>query len=698
MSKKIIVSLSTLLLAVSIAAAPVSSLFPKNRTSEAPPGLTVLPEEEIVNASGWKIAQYEYRAFLSDLNDFPVSFVYGGKTYRGFDEDFSLTDQTTLTEGAKESTTTVLRHRDEFTVTIESALYVAYGAYEWTLRFENTGDTDTAIFEKVNGCDLSFAGTNPHLKGLLGDQFCQYYPYDYNLLTTNLCFSTSTGRSNEEYMPYFNLETDSGGALLALGWPGNWEAEFNYSEKKTAVSMRQKNLRTYLKPGETFRSPLTAVVRYGIRNEDLAMNAWRRWYVDCNMPKDNGEQIKPQSVMGSSSYTDEMVTATDDLLTKAIRTFAENGIRFDYWWMDAGWYVKSDKSAVGSWMEVGTWEVDVNRFPSKLSAVSDYAHSVGTKTLLWFEPETIRVDLNGLIENFGFRRDWAIPDSSWGNAYLVDFANPDFRKWLTDRVNTVLKEGNIDRYREDFNVRPATAWASRDETDRVGLYENQYLCAHLAFWDDLIESNPGMVIDSCASGGNRNDLESMRRAIPMHVSDSAYGEAGAKQSMFYQLFKWLPYFGHPTTSFSDNIREPDVYAMRSNYCASFNMHYYYELKDEGYQKIYDCLNEYRKISQYLYADYYPITEYSRGENAWMGWEFFDEDKQAGYVQLFRQESCGQSDYLLKLKGVSDDALYVIRDFDGVNTFTGTGRELKSGVTVTLSEARSAYVAVIEKIS
>ena len=65
MSKKIIVSLLTLLLAVSIAAAPVSGLFPKTRTSEAPPGLAVLPEEEIVNASGWKIAQYEYRAFLS---------------------------------------------------------------------------------------------------------------------------------------------------------------------------------------------------------------------------------------------------------------------------------------------------------------------------------------------------------------------------------------------------------------------------------------------------------------------------------------------------------------------------------------------------------------------------------------------------------------------------------------------------------
>ena len=89
---------------------------------------------------------------------------------------------------------------------LESSLYLAYGAYDWIVWFENNDSEDTGIFEDVNACDISIAGTNPHLKGLLGDQFNQYYPYDYNLLKTTLRFSTHTGRSNEEFFPYFNLE------------------------------------------------------------------------------------------------------------------------------------------------------------------------------------------------------------------------------------------------------------------------------------------------------------------------------------------------------------------------------------------------------------------------------------------------------------------------------------------------------------
>lgn len=34
---------------------------------------------------------------------------------------------------------------------------------------------------------------------------------------------------------------------------------------------------------------------------------------------------------------------------------------------------------------------------------------------------------------------------------------------------------------------------------------------YLAYWDELRRTNPDLFIDSCASGGRRNDLETMRR-------------------------------------------------------------------------------------------------------------------------------------------------------------------------------------------
>ena len=57
-----------------------------------------------------------------------------------------------------------------------------------------------------------------------------------------------------------------------------------------------------------------------------------------------------------------------------------------------------------------------------------------------------------------------------------------------------------------------------------------------------------MLIDSLRSGGRRNDLETLRRAVPLLRSDyqSFQGDPGyaaGNQCHTYGLASWLPYFG-----------------------------------------------------------------------------------------------------------------------------------------------------------
>ena len=56
-----------------------------------------------------------------------------------------------------------------------------------------------------------------------------------------------------------------------------------------------------------------------------------------------------------------------------------------------------------------------------------------------------------------------------------------------------------------------------------------------------------MLIDSCASGGRRNDLETMRRAVPLWRSDYAFETIG-HQGMTYGISFWLPYHGTGTVA------------------------------------------------------------------------------------------------------------------------------------------------------
>ncbi len=59
-------------------------------------------------------------------------------------------------------------------------------------------------------------------------------------------------------------------------------------------------------------------------------------------------------------------------------------------------------------------------------------------------------------------------------------------------------------------------------------------------FDSLIARFPNMMIDACAAGGGRNDLETMRRAVPLHKSDSGYHDPEIKMSMNTALFLGSP--------------------------------------------------------------------------------------------------------------------------------------------------------------
>ena len=66
---------------------------------------------------------------------------------------------------------------------------------------------------------------------------------------------------------------------------------------------------------------------------------------------------------------------------------------------------------------------------------------------------------------------------------------------------------------------PLSFWRDNDAEDRQGITEIRHVEGYLAYWDELRRRHPEMLIDTCASGGRRNDLETLRRAVPLLRSD-----------------------------------------------------------------------------------------------------------------------------------------------------------------------------------
>ena len=631
----------------------------------------------------------QFRTLMKSMSKFPVSFRVGDTAYNGFGRDFTELGRTLKNTDTSETTTVRFLYKDSIEIKLICTLYPYHAAYEWTVYFTNIGNENSPAISEINGCNYTLTAANPHLSGILGDGGYDNQantPYDMNISGMELVINNETGRATYNRFPYFKLKWNGGGAFFAVGWPGQWRAGFSSTGDQLTVTDGQVKLNTYLKPGQTIRTPLSTFVFYEGDDSNRETNLWRNFFIACNMRKIDGGNFSPATAAASSSTYEEMFRATDANQIAAIKKYHANGVKLGYWWMDAGWYYKTGTQSLDqNWLPTGTWYVDESRFPSKFRDVSDYAHSVGTKTILWFEPEVVRLPV-GQLGATSVKKEWLLPKSS---TKLVNYGNPEAREWLLERVCTVLKEGNIDLYRQDYGVAyPASEWQANDPRGQAGITENLYVQGYLWFFDSLIARFPNMMIDACAAGGGRNDLETMRRAVPLHKSDSGYHDPEIKMSMNTALFSWFPYFGTYAIG--------DEYGLRASFSSMPVLNYNVVASNVDWKLIEKCVNEWEQVKEFYYSDYYLLTEWNVSDEEWNAWEFFDPDKGAGFFQAFRPKNSGDESLNVRLHGLRPTATYRLTDTDGRIDVTVTGAELMGkGFSVRLPAYSSAVVLIRE---
>ena len=604
----------------------------------------------------------------------PVSFVYGGRSFVEVHRTWKVDRASKHLDGSR--TEHVVTWTDPDTGLVARCVAVEYAdfpAIEWTLYLGNTGTKDTPIIENINAIDVEFPGQadgGTILRHNTGD-LCtpdSYAPHQEPLKPdAEKRISNIGGRPTQSAFPYFNLVRPGKGAIVVLSWAGQWTMSFKLS-KSGEVRVRGGQELTHFKlhPGEEVRGPMGVVLFY---NGDWlrGQNIWRQWMVEHNMPRPGGKLVQPMASLCTGNYYPGLMSnAAQELIF--LRRHIEQGIKFDAWWQDAGWYPCDGVT----WPKTGTWEVDPVRFPKGLREVSDFVHSKGLKTIVWFEPERVHPG-TWLADK---HPEWVYGRSKGG---LLKLGDPDCRKWLTDHIDRLLTEQGIDIYRQDFNIDPLPFWRAADTEDRQGITEIRHVEGYFAYWDELLRRHPGMFIDSCASGGRRNDLETLRRAVPLLRSDW-YNAPEGQQCQTYGLSLWFPYQG---TGF---MYGKDKYWIRSSMVAEFS----FGPDSTGIGRVdwgllKERVNEFHEVSDCFFGDFYPLTPYSLTADAWMAWQYDRPAIGKGMVQVFRR---GESIYeaaRLPLRGLEPGASYTVTDLDSGEAKQMSGRELtEKGLPVSLA--------------
>jgi alpha-galactosidase len=576
--------------------------------------------------------------------------------------------------------------------------YTRFPVAEWGLRFKNTSKKATPILESIRSLDLIHSlGHAPYLNHWTGDCCAAdgYEPFRVSLAHEEeyrFSLPSWNGRPTHRGFPYYDLEcpTTQRGLIVVVGWSGQWSAAFKgHTNQSVHITAGQELTHFKLLPGEEARAPLSVLMFYrGDRSR--SRNLWRRWFLAHNMPRPCGKRMKPLLACAGSDEGVEFTGATEASQIRSIDRFNARGIKPDVWWIDAGWY-----PCQGNWGRTGTWEPDPERFPRGLKPVSNHAAKAGADLLIWFEPERVVAGTKIDLEH----PEWLIKNGADDNR-LLNLGIPECRRWLTNHVCRVIRENGIKIYRQDFNFGPLPYWRNGETPDRQGMTENLYVQGYLRYWKDLLARNPGLWIDSCASGGGRNDLESMRLGVPLHYSDYGFGnppgEAAVKLAFHSTLFEWTPYFKEFTLQFDLHgltLRDHEVDSF-SFHCAMVPMLFAsldIRRDDYDFALAVKMIGVWRRVADLMIeGDFYPLTPHHRSSDQWVARQFDRPEEGRGFVQAIRLPAAVPESLTVYPRGLQTEAVYRLENPETGETREMTGAALQEqGFTITLPKRAGA---------
>jgi alpha-galactosidase len=584
---------------------------------------------------------------------------------------------------------TTLRWTDAGTglrVRAEVMEYSRHAVVEWVLHIDNTLKRQSPLIEDVRALDaVLYAPAERPIVRYARGALCS--PDDFEPLAAamgpgaGLHLEPGGGRSSSEYLPFFNLALEGRprGVIAAIGWTGEWAADFSHAPGKgTRLRAGQALTRLRLGPGESIRTPSIALLFYDgdwIRGQNL----WRRFVLEHHRPQTGGKPLDPPLLAANWGSTSAAVHIAN------AKTLARFDIPAEYYWIDAEWYGK------GVWFRnPGDWRVKPEVYPQGFRPLSDTLHASGRKFLLWFEPERVVEGTPWSSE----LKNWLLavpPDKrvyrwekqtfpSWTKSEglrnqivegdrLLDLGRPEARRFLTDFIAARIAEFGLDCYRHDANIAPLEFWRAADKPGRQGMTEIRWVEGLYTFWDELRRRYPNLIIDNCASGGRRIDLETLARSTPFTRTDFV-GDVAAAQSHTYGISLWVPL--NATLGWIPG-RDSD-YTLRSGYSSALAVTPFAGGStvqaapppgDFPAERVNAALRQYLNVRQYFLGDYYPLTPYSKDATAWLAWQFHREDRNEGMIQAFRRPKAAAGSLHVRLRGLDAGARYAIADADGL---------------------------------
>lgn len=312
-----------------------------------------------------------------------------------------------------------------------------------------------------------------------------------------------TGTSSATHNPGVLLATR--GATEAQGevWAFNLVYSGNHH---TSVEMSRRDLvrvrsginptgfEWTLGPGEYFETP-EATLTYSSRGFSGASEALHRFVGEHVVRGEWATRERPVLVNNWEATFFDIDHRTVVSMAKRAKTLGA-----ELFVLDDGWFGARNDDHAG----LGDWHVNTKKLPRGLKGLGEDVRALGLEFGIWVEPEMVNRD----SDLYRAHPDWAIAipgrtPSEGRHQLVLDLSRADVRDHLVRVIGTAIDDAGATYVKWDCNRNLSDMWSSHCAPGEVA---HRYVLGLYDILRRIFEPRPHILLESCASGGNRFDL------------------------------------------------------------------------------------------------------------------------------------------------------------------------------------------------
>ena len=455
---------------------------------------------------------------------------------------------------------------------------------------------------------------------------------------------STTGFSSHRHNPGFLLSepgaTEDGGIVYGfnLVYSGNHCSAAQRSlQGLTRVVQGMGDLSLELAAGESFETP-EAVAAFSDGGFSGLSRVMHRFVNSCIVPKQ--WQYKGRPIL-FNSWEGCMFDFDHRKLLSLAREAKALGC--ELFVLDDGWFGKRGNDKAG----LGDYTVNRKKLPQGLQGLGEAVNSLGMEFGLWFEPESVNPD----SDLYCAHPDWALTDDfppvTCRHQLLLDLTKPEVRDYIVENVGRTLDSAPITYVKWDMN-RHSIALGAKAHSYILGLYQ---------VLDRIFRPRPHILLESCASGGNRFDLGMLCFGPQAWCSDNTDPiERLTIQGNLSCLYPQSTFGAHVSAAPHAQTLRSTPLCTRGNVsffgCLGYELNLKHLLKQEK-EQIREQIRLYRQ-----YREIFQFGTFRRLKNGWQV-----TGKGVALAAVFRTLLPAAPGYeALRLKDLDREGLYTLKTF------------------------------------